>query len=180
MDMQVQQAVTKAHVILAFIVKEFEYRSREVLLQLYRALVRPNPEYCAQFWSLYLRKDVLAAEGVQHRFTRLNPRMSIAQAVSASPQCKMGSGQPEVVTEGLRPQSDGEASSPACQRGLVPSVSERRRPQSDREASSPERQRGLVPSVLERLSPQRVGGPGPQRVREASFPERQRGFIPSV
>ena len=44
--MQVQQAVKKANGMLAFIARGFEYRSREVLLQLYKALVRPHLEYC--------------------------------------------------------------------------------------------------------------------------------------
>ena len=74
--MQVQQAVKKANGMLAFIAKGFEYRSREVLLQLYRVLVRPHLEYCVQFWSPNLRKDILAIEGVQRRFTRLIPGMS--------------------------------------------------------------------------------------------------------
>ncbi|XP_059843112.1 uncharacterized protein LOC132403641 isoform X1 [Hypanus sabinus] len=71
--MQVQQAVKKANGMLAFIAKGFEYRSREFLLQLYKALVRPHLEYCVQFWSPNLRKDILATEGVQRRFTRLIP-----------------------------------------------------------------------------------------------------------
>ena len=53
-----------------------EYRSREVLLQLYRVLVRPLLEYCVQFWSPYLRKDIIGIEGAQRRFTRLIPGMS--------------------------------------------------------------------------------------------------------
>ena len=73
---QVQQAVKKANGMLAFIAKGFEYRSREVLLQLYRVLVRPHLEYCVQFWSPNLRKHILAIEGVQRRFTRLIPGMS--------------------------------------------------------------------------------------------------------
>ena len=74
-SMQVQQVVKKASGILACIVRGFEYRSRDVLLQLYRALVRKHLEYCVQFWSPFLRKAVLALEVVQRRFTRLIPGM---------------------------------------------------------------------------------------------------------
>ncbi|XP_055490631.1 uncharacterized protein LOC129696607 [Leucoraja erinacea] len=65
--MQVQQAVKKANGMLAFIAKGFEYRSREVLLQ----LVRPHLEYCVQFWSPSLRKEIITKEGVQRRLDRL-------------------------------------------------------------------------------------------------------------
>ena len=49
--MQVQQAVKEANGMLAFIAKGFEYRSRGVLLQLYRVLVRPHLEYCVVLGS---------------------------------------------------------------------------------------------------------------------------------
>ncbi|XP_059822785.1 uncharacterized protein LOC132392642 [Hypanus sabinus] len=75
-SMQVQQAVKRANGMLAFITRGIEYRSKEILLQLHRALVRPNLEYCVQFWSPNLRKDILAIEGVQRRFTRLIPGMA--------------------------------------------------------------------------------------------------------
>uniref|UniRef100_A0A4W3H3U0 Reverse transcriptase domain-containing protein n=1 Tax=Callorhinchus milii TaxID=7868 RepID=A0A4W3H3U0_CALMI len=74
-SLQVQQATKKANGMLAFISKGLEYKSREVLLQLYRALVRPHLEYCVHVWSPYLKKDILALEGVQRRFTRLVPGM---------------------------------------------------------------------------------------------------------
>ena len=48
-SLQVQQVVRKANGMLAFIARGIEYKSREVLLQLYRALVRPQLEYCVQF-----------------------------------------------------------------------------------------------------------------------------------
>ena len=61
--------------MLAFMLSGREYKSRDVLLRLYKALVRPHLEYCEQFWAPYLRKDVLALEGVQRRFTRMIPGM---------------------------------------------------------------------------------------------------------
>ena len=57
------------------IARGIEYKSRDVLLHLYRALVRPQLEYCVQYWSPFLRKDILALEGVQRSFTRLIPEM---------------------------------------------------------------------------------------------------------
>ena len=61
--------------MLAFIAKGIEYKGKEVLLQLNKALVRPHLEYCAQFWSPYLRKAAVALEAIQRRFTRLIPEM---------------------------------------------------------------------------------------------------------
>ena len=60
--------------MLAFMAKGIEYKSKEVLLQLYKALVRLHLEF-VQFWSPYLRKDVVALEAVQMRFTGLIPEM---------------------------------------------------------------------------------------------------------
>jgi len=63
---QVDRAVKKACGALAFINRGIEFKSREVMLQLYRTLVRPHLEYCVwQFWSPHYRKDVEALERVQ-------------------------------------------------------------------------------------------------------------------
>ena len=62
--LQVQPVIKKANGILSFIARGMEFKNREVMLQLCKMLVRPHPEYCAQFWSPYLRKDMLALERV--------------------------------------------------------------------------------------------------------------------
>jgi len=52
-----------------------EFKSDEVLLQLYKTLVCPQLEYCVQFWSIRYRNDVEALKNVQKRFTRMLPGM---------------------------------------------------------------------------------------------------------
>ena len=51
------------------------YKNRDVLLQLYKSLVRPNIEYCISAWSPYYEKYKHLLERVQHRFTRMIPGM---------------------------------------------------------------------------------------------------------
>ena len=50
-------------------------KDREIILQLYKSLVRPHLEYCVQALRPHLQKDIDLIEGVQRRATKMIPNL---------------------------------------------------------------------------------------------------------
>uniref|UniRef100_A0A7M4E807 Reverse transcriptase domain-containing protein n=1 Tax=Crocodylus porosus TaxID=8502 RepID=A0A7M4E807_CROPO len=69
MGRQCGDAVRKANHTLSCIHRCISSRSKEMTLPLYTALVRPQLEYCIQFWALHFKRDVDNMERVQTRAT---------------------------------------------------------------------------------------------------------------
>ena len=64
-------AVNKASQVLGMIKRNIVYKSKDNIVRLYKALVRPRLEYCVQAWSPYYRKDIEMLERIQKRATKM-------------------------------------------------------------------------------------------------------------
>ena len=64
---------SRANRVLGMIRRTMVYRSLDVLIKLYKSLVRPHLEYCVSAWSPHYVKDRERLERLQYRFTRMVP-----------------------------------------------------------------------------------------------------------
>ena len=74
-DMKVSEqcgiAAAKGNQIQGFIRRNIVYKEKELIIPLYKTIVRPHLEYCIQAWRPYRQKDIDMLERVQRRATKM-------------------------------------------------------------------------------------------------------------
>ena len=74
-EKQCKEAYKKANMQLGFISRNFQFKSKDIILPLYKSIVRPHLEYAVQAWTPYYQKDIELLEKIQHRATKLIPNL---------------------------------------------------------------------------------------------------------
>jgi len=64
------KAVSKGNQVVRMIMRTFTSPSKNIILLLYKSLVRPRLNYCVQAWRPHLIKDIQVLKKVQRRATR--------------------------------------------------------------------------------------------------------------
>ena len=77
-DMKVSEqctiAASKGNQIIGLIGRNVTYKVKELIVPLFKALVRPHLEYCIQAWIPYCKKDKDTLERIQRRATKMIPK----------------------------------------------------------------------------------------------------------
>ena len=78
-DMKVSEqcgiAAWKGNQILGLIRRTITYKEKQVIVPLYKAIVRPHLEYCIQAWRPYRKKNIGKLERIQRRATKMIPEL---------------------------------------------------------------------------------------------------------
>ena len=78
-DMKVSEqcgiAASKGNQILVLIRRTITYKEKQLIVPLYKAIVRSHLEYRIQAWRPYIKKDIDKLERIQRRATKMIPEL---------------------------------------------------------------------------------------------------------
>ena len=86
---QCRIAASKGNQVLGMIRRNITYKENNLIVPLYKAIVRPHLEYCIQAWSPYLRKDIDMLEKIQRRATKLIPGLRDLRYEERLKECRL-------------------------------------------------------------------------------------------
>ena len=66
-------AASKGNQIIGLIRRTITYNEKQLIVPLYKAIVRPHLEYCIQAWIPHRKKEIYRLERVQRRATKIIP-----------------------------------------------------------------------------------------------------------
>ena len=72
---QTEKSCKTANRVLGFIARNFRYKNKELIVPLYKSLVRQHLEHAVQFWSPHLRRDIDKMEKIQRKATKIIPEI---------------------------------------------------------------------------------------------------------
>ena len=64
------------------------YKEKQLIVPLYKAILRPHLEYCIQAWKPYGKKDIDKLERIQRRATKMIPELRDFSYESRLLQCR--------------------------------------------------------------------------------------------
>ena len=74
-DDQISKSVKKANACIGWVNRSVICRTQEVMINIYKSMIRPHLEYCVQLWAPVPRHgnwtQIMNIESVQRRFTRM-------------------------------------------------------------------------------------------------------------
>jgi len=68
---QVCEVTKKCNQTLGLISRTFTCKKKDIIIRLYKSIVRPHLDYCIQAWRPHHTKDIEMLERVQRRATRI-------------------------------------------------------------------------------------------------------------
>ena len=69
-DFHISEVVKKCKRICSTIMKSISYKTKDIMLPLFKSLVRPVAEYANIVWSSYLKNDISSIENIQRHYTK--------------------------------------------------------------------------------------------------------------
>ena len=82
-------AASKGNQTLGLIRRTITYKVNQLIVPLYKAIVRPHLEYCTQVWRPYHKKDTEKLERIQRRATKIIPEFRDLSYESRLSQCDL-------------------------------------------------------------------------------------------